>query len=178
MAKPITFGVIGGAWRAEFFFRIAQALPDQFRIAGCVTKTEATRARIKAEWKIPVFDTLDALLDEQPRFVVTSVPRAASGPLLVELAWKNMPVLAETPPAADLAALNQMWRDLPAGARIQVAEQYPLAPLHAARLAFARSQGHRKISRRSLPSAGRPVSGRGILFDADRALSGLPRHRG
>ena len=139
MAKAITFGVIGGAWRAEFFFRVARALPDRFRIAGCVTKTEATRARVKAEWKIPVFETLDALLDEQPQFVVTSVPRAVSGPLLVELASKNMPVLAETPPAADLAALNQMWKELPTNARIQVAEQYPLVPLHAARLAFARS---------------------------------------
>lgn len=60
-----------------------------------------------------MFDTLDALLDEQPQFVVTSVPRALSGRLLVELASKNMPLLAETPPAADLAALNRMWKDLP-----------------------------------------------------------------
>jgi len=67
------------------------------------------------------------------------VPRTVSGGLLVELASKNVPVLAETPPAADLAALNQLWTDLPANARIQVAEQYPFVPLNAARLAFARS---------------------------------------
>jgi Oxidoreductase family, NAD-binding Rossmann fold len=139
MVKPITFAVIGGGWRAEFFFRIAQAMPEKFRIAGCLAKTEATRARLKSGWSFPVFDDLNALLNEGPEFVVTSVPRAASGPLLVQLASQDMPVLAETPPASDLQGLIELWRNLPKNARIQVAEQYPFQPLHAARLAFARS---------------------------------------
>src|SRR4029077_444659 len=33
MAKPIVFGLVGGSWRAEFYFRIAQALPGRFRVA-------------------------------------------------------------------------------------------------------------------------------------------------
>ena len=78
MIKPITFGLIGGDWRAEFYIRIAQALSERFRIAGCVAKAEATRARIKAGWNIRVFDGIDALLNERPEFVVTSVPWAAS----------------------------------------------------------------------------------------------------
>ena len=86
MALPILFGVVGGAWRAEFYFRIAQALPERFRVAGCFARSEATRARIKEQWGIQVFDTLDGLLKEQPEFVVTSVPWAVSGPLVVELA--------------------------------------------------------------------------------------------
>jgi predicted dehydrogenase len=138
MVKPITFAVIGGGWRAEFFFRIAQAMPEKFRIAGCLAKTEATRARLKAGWGFPVFDDLNALLNEGPEFVVTSVPRAASGPLLVQLASQDMPVLAETPPASDLQGLIELWKNLPNNARVQVAEQYPFQPLHAARLAFAR----------------------------------------
>jgi predicted dehydrogenase len=139
MSKPITFGVIGGAWRAEFYFRIAQAMPERFRITGCHTKTELTRARLKAGWNIRVFDDIDALLDQGPDFVVTSVPRAISGPLLIELASRNIPVLAETPPASDLVGLIQLWKNLPNNARVQVAEQYPFQQLHAARLAFARS---------------------------------------
>src|SRR5438874_13552000 len=116
MSKPITFGLIGGGWRAEFYFRIAQMLPERFRIAGCVAKTEATRARIKAGWNVRVFDDVDALLNERPEFVVTSVPRATSGPLLVELASQNLPVLAETPPGSDVAGLNQLWKNLPSKA--------------------------------------------------------------
>lgn len=139
MSKPITFGLIGGGWRAEFYFRIAQALPGRFHVAGCVATREATRTRIRAEWGIPVFDKIDGLLNERPGFVVTSVPWAASGPLLVELASQNVPVLAETPPASDLNGLIELWRNLPSNARVQVAEQYAFQPLHAARLAFVRS---------------------------------------
>ena len=139
MSKPISFGLVGGAWRAEFFFRIAQALPERFRVVGCVTKNAARRERIKTGWNIPVFDQVDDLLNKTPDFVVTSVPWAASGPLLLELALKNVPVLAETPPAADLAALTLLWTSLPPNARIQVAEQYAFQPLHAARLAFVRA---------------------------------------
>jgi Oxidoreductase family, NAD-binding Rossmann fold len=139
MTEPITFGLIGGGWRAEFYFRIAQALPERFRIAGCVARTEATRARIKADWNIRAFDDIGALLNERLEFVVTSVPWAASGPLLLELASQNVPVLAETPPASDLEGLNELWKNLPINGRVQVAEQYAFQPLHAARLAFAHS---------------------------------------
>jgi hypothetical protein len=139
MAKPIVFGLVGGRWRAEFYFRIAQALPGRFRVAGCVAQSETTRTRVKADWNIPVFNKIDGLLNEQPEFVVTSVPWAASEPLLLELASRNVPVLAETPPASDLEGLTRLWRTLPDNARIQVAEQYAFQPLHAARLAFVRS---------------------------------------
>jgi predicted dehydrogenase len=137
--RPITFGIVGAGWRAEFYFRIARALPDRFRIAGCLARTEAARARIKAEWNIRVVGTLDELLQEHLDFVVTSVPWVASPPLLIELATRGVPVLAETPPAPDLEGLIQLRKDLPKNARIQVAEQYPFQPLHAARLALARS---------------------------------------
>ncbi len=139
MNKPVSFGLVGGAWRAEFFFRIADLLPQRYRVVGCVTKNTARRERIKAGWNIPVVDHVDDLLDKKPDFVVTSVPWVASGPLLLELALKNVPVLAETPPAADLAALTLLWTSLPPNARIQVAEQYAVQPLHAARLAFVRA---------------------------------------
>jgi predicted dehydrogenase len=139
MTKPIPFGIIGGGWRAGFFFRIAQAMPERFRIAGCVARTESTRARVKADWNIRVFEDMDDLLKERPEFVVTSVPRAVSGSLLVDLASRNMPVLAETPPASDLQGLIELWKNLPDNARVQIAEQYPFQPLHAARLAFVRS---------------------------------------
>jgi len=139
MNKPISFGLIGGAWRAEFFFRIAQALPERFRVVGCVTRNQARKERIKSNWNVPLFNEIDELLEHHADFVVTSVPWAASGPLLLELGLRNVPVLAETPPAADLGALIHLHKNLPANARIQVAEQYAFQPLHAARLAFIRS---------------------------------------
>jgi hypothetical protein len=139
MRRPVTFGIVGGAWRADFFFRIARLLPDRFGICGCVSKTYQTRSRVGAEWGIPAFETIDELLQRKPDFVVISVPRDVSPSIILELASHGVAVLAETPPATDLDGLTALWKDLPANARIQVAEQYPFQPLHAARLAFARS---------------------------------------
>ncbi len=39
MANPVAFSVIGSAWRAEFFLRIAQAVPDQLAVAGVLAQT-------------------------------------------------------------------------------------------------------------------------------------------
>jgi predicted dehydrogenase len=139
MNRPVTFGIVGGAWRAEFFFRIAQALPDRFRIVGCVARTEATRSRIQTAWGIATFSTIGGLVKLKPDFVVTSVPWAASAPIILELASHDVAVLAETPPAEDLDALTKLWKELPGNARVQVAEQYQFQPAHAARLALARS---------------------------------------
>ncbi len=139
MNRPITFGIVGGAWRAEFFFRIAQALPDRFRIVGCVARTEATRSRIGRAWGIATFNSIGDLVRSKPDFVVTSVPWAESAPVILELAAHDVGVLAETPPAQDLETLTKLGKELPENARVQVAEQYQFQPVHAARLALARS---------------------------------------
>jgi hypothetical protein len=139
MSRPITFGIVGGAWRAEFFFRIAKALPDRFRVAGCVARAQATRSRVERAWGIETFSAIDELVKLKPDFVVTSVPRIASAPIILELASHDIAVLAETPPAHDLDALVDLSKCLPGNARIQVAEQYQFQPLHAARLALTRS---------------------------------------
>src|ERR1700760_4081307 len=102
MAKPIVIGLVGGRWRAEFYFRIAQALPGRFRVAGCVAKSETTRTRVKANWNVPVFDKKKGFVNEKPEFLAPSVPWAVPEPLLLELACRNVPVLAETPPSSDL----------------------------------------------------------------------------
>ena len=137
--RPITFGIVGGAWRAEFFFRIAQALPERFQIAGCVTRTQATRSRIERSWGIRTLGVIGELAELRPAFVVTSVPWSASAPIILELASHGVAVLAETPPAQDLDAMVNLWEALPHSARIQVAEQYQFQPLHAARLALTKS---------------------------------------
>lgn len=131
--------MIGGAWRAEFFLRIAQAMPDRFRVTGCFSRTEATRAKMAKEWQVPVFENVEALIKTKPDFVVLSVPRAVCADLILELAAQDIPVLAETPPAAEIKDLQQLWQNVPKGARVQIAEQYPFQPLHAARLAFVAS---------------------------------------
>jgi len=134
----IPFGIVGAGWRAEFFLRIARALPDRFTVTGVVARSAEKGEAFTRTWGVPTFRTLDDLLTAEPRlpFVVASVPWEVSPPLLTECAEKGLPVLAETPPAPDIARLAALYA---LGARIQVAEQYAFQPLHAARIAVARS---------------------------------------
>ena len=145
--KPITFAVIGASgWRAQFFLRIARELPDRFRATGLMSRDAATADELEREWNVAACSDVDELLRERPQFVVISVPWPASPGLLTELSARQMPVLAETPPAPDiegLTALHELTRN---GARIQVAEQLQFRPLHAARIALARTSRLGRVS--------------------------------
>ncbi len=145
--NPTTFAVIGASgWRGQFFLRIARELPELFRVTGLMSRDAATREALTREWNLPTFFDLDGLLRERPQFVVISVPWAASPELLRELAAREMPVLAETPPAPDLEGLTALHQLTVEGARIQVAEQLQFRPLHAARIALAQSGRLGRIS--------------------------------
>ncbi|UJF32481.1 Gfo/Idh/MocA family protein [Paenibacillus hexagrammi] len=142
MTKPITFGIIGGAgFRAQYFYRIAQALPHLFRISGSVVRDEAKRTQMEQEWRVPAYPTLqDMLRAERPDYVVVSVSWTACYEYLFQLAELGIPALAETPPAPDLEGLKKLHTNLTSqGARIQVAEQYQFHPLQMARLALIQS---------------------------------------
>jgi predicted dehydrogenase len=137
--EPTRFAIIGSGWRADYYLRIARALPDRFAITGLFTRSEATRAATVRDWGIPTPSTLDELLASKPDFVVLCVSWPSTPVLLAELVGRGIAVLTETPPAPDVDGLRALAPLAAAGARIQVAEQYQFQPLHAARLAIARS---------------------------------------
>lgn len=137
--KPIRFGIAGGGWRTEFYLRIARALPERFRVAGIVVRDETKGKFLEMTWRVRTFRNVPAMLDKtKPSFVVTSVPSMANPEIVGELAYEGVPVLSETPPAADLEQLLRVNESF-AHAKIQVAEQYAFQPMHAARLAVVRS---------------------------------------
>ena len=132
-----SFGIVGTGWRSIFFLRVAQACPDQFQIAGIVTRNPDKAASLAHQYKAPLFTSLEALVETEPAFVVASVPRTVNPGVLHQLADLNMPALSETPPAATVEEMRELYARVEQGAKIQVAEQYFLQPHHAARLAFA-----------------------------------------
>ncbi|RKN41217.1 Gfo/Idh/MocA family protein [Streptomyces hoynatensis] len=136
---PIRFALVGSGWRSAFFLRLARALPRRLTVTGVVTRTAARAAEVEAEWQVPAFTDLEGLLGAgDPEFVIPSVPWPVTPEVTRELVRRELPVLAETPPAPDVAGLRELWRDTGASGLVQVAEQYPLMPGHAARLALLR----------------------------------------
>lgn len=138
VGKPASFSMIGGAgFRAQYFLRIAQALPERFRVDSMVVRDEQQGREMERKWRVPTYRTLDDLLArETPDFVLVSVSKGACADYLLQLAQRGIPALAETPPASSVEGLVHLHEKLTlAGARVQVAEQYIHHPLHAARLA-------------------------------------------
>ena len=137
-AAPSRFGLVGSGWRSEFLARLARAAPDRFAVSAVLTRTAERAERVTADWGVPAVRTLDELLAQRPEFVVVSVPWPVTPRVTRELADRGVPVLAETPPAPDADGLRALWRDAGGSGLVQVAEQYPLMPGHAARLALVR----------------------------------------
>jgi predicted dehydrogenase len=137
MTEAGRFALVGTGYRATWFARVARWLPGRFTLTGAVSRS-AVGARVATEgWRVPAYrDVAELLAAGRPDFVVVSVPWAAAVPAIDRLAAAGMPVLTETPPGADLDGLREVTRLAAGGARIQVAEQYPFQPLHAARIAI------------------------------------------
>lgn len=123
-----SFVVVGAGWRAEMFWRLGAALPG-LRCLGAVVRTPR-------ELPVPALRSLD---DVRPDFVVTAVPWDAGPGVIRAAVDRGLPVLAETPPAPDLAGMRALWEDVGEAELVQVAEQYLLMPAHAARLAAVRA---------------------------------------
>jgi hypothetical protein len=138
----VKFSIIGGAgFRAQYYLRIAAALPEQFQISGMVVRSELKGKDMEAKWGTATYRTLEELLaNESPDFVLVSVNVNDSVGYVVQLAERGIPTLLETPPAPDLEGLELLHKRLTlTGARVQVAEQYHLYPMQAARQALIQS---------------------------------------
>lgn len=120
--------MIGSGFRSAIFWSVASGLAD-VECVGVVT-------RKPRELPVRAYGSLDELLGDQPvDFVVTSTPVAVTPEVIADCVARGIPVLAETPPAGSVAEVQRLWREVGGADLVQVAEQYHLMPLHAARLA-------------------------------------------
>ena len=133
------FGVVGTGWRAAFFVRLGQLLPEVLTVTGLVGRTPERGAEVAAAWGTDAFGSAAQLVGESnPDFVISSVPWDANPAVVEQLVDLGVGVLSETPPAPDQAGLRELWDRVGPTGQVQVAEQYALMPLHAARLAAVR----------------------------------------
>jgi len=134
------FGMVGGGWRAQFYLRIAAALPERFQVTGVVVRDPAKAEALERRWKVSTYRTIGELASRQDAdFLVVCVAAKANAEVLTAAVEYGIPLLAETPPGMSMEELLALHRLTQQGARVQVAEQYIFQPLHAARLAVIRS---------------------------------------
>jgi len=127
-----SFAVVGAGWRAEMFWRLAAGL-EGVECVGAVVRSPR-------DLPVPAFGSLaECVARAAPEFVVTAVPWQVNPGVIVEAVERGLPVLAETPPAPDVAGLRELWAAVGGSGLVQVAEQYPLMPSHAARAAAVRA---------------------------------------
>ena len=135
MSAPIRFGIIGGGWRAEFFTRIVQQVPERFALAGVTLRDAAKGEAFAKRWGTTNYPSIAALAATNPDFVILSVNRTAHLELLTECHRLGLAVLCETPAGPDVESMVAIWRLVEDGMKLHIAEQYMYQPLHAARLA-------------------------------------------
>ena len=130
-ASSVPFVLVGWGYRSRAWLEAARG--TGVPCVGVVVRTPR-------ETPVPGFTSLaDALAATGARFVVSSVSWDSAPAVIADAVTRGVPVLAETPPASDPDGLRRLWGDVGACGLVQVAEQYPYYPSHAARLALVRS---------------------------------------
>lgn len=131
--RPVRLALAGDGFRAGLHLDLAARVPHLLEVTGVLVRTPGAAERLTARRGVRATTDPGELLRARPDLVLTALPAAAGAALAVELVGRGAAVVAETPPAADLAGLRALWAALGPGGRVQVAEQYPWSPHHAAR---------------------------------------------
>ena len=129
----IRYGLIGSGWRAEFYIRIAKAVPEKFDLTAVLIRDEEKGRKFSEKFGVKVVNSLDALMEDKPEFVVLAIKRGCVTDYLLQLFEKGIPVLTETPPGESQEDLQKLWAayEKYQQPKVQVAEQYFLQPLYA-----------------------------------------------
>lgn len=129
----ITYGILGGGWRAEFYLRIAAALPQRFAVSGIYVRNDVRAAELDARgYGALICRSREALLARPADFIVCCVRAAEMLSVAAELCRAGYAVLCETPAATTGEQLEQEADILPPAAKIAFAEQFLRQPYFAA----------------------------------------------
>ena len=91
------FVIIGGGWRAEFYLRIAEALPDTFCVSAVCVRNPERAEYILKKFNVKVVNSVEEILNESFDFIVNCINKEHISDLSIELADRGYYVLSETP---------------------------------------------------------------------------------
>ena len=115
----ISYAIIGGGWRAEFYLRIAKLVPDVFGVSAIYVRNSERFSYISKKYNVKVVDSFEQMLDTKFDFIVNCINKENISDYAVELSNKGYYVLCETP-IISKPKCNTNYD------KIQVAEQFHL----------------------------------------------------
>ena len=137
--ESVTFAMLGGGWRSEFYTRIANAVPERFCLRAVWIRNPEKAERYRQKYGVPVAASFEELLELDVDFYVLCLPWKENMEYSRRLIEKGRAVLTETPPAPTVEALNEFWEFcVSRRAKIQIGEEYPMQPYHAALYSLVR----------------------------------------
>lgn len=137
--ESVTFAMLGGGWRSEFYTRIANAAPERFCLRAVWIRNPEKAERYRQKYGVPVAASFEELLELDVDFYVLCLPWKENMEYSRRLIEKGRAVLTETPPAPTVEALNEFWEFcVSRRAKIQIGEEYPMQPYHAALYSLVR----------------------------------------
>jgi predicted dehydrogenase len=107
MQKTMNVAVIGLGWMGRVHLRNYTEMPG-VRVAGVMDTNAETLAAMHAQFGVPVFDNLDALLDQPQDAVNICVPTVLHLPVGLAVLARGIPALIEKPLAASAAEGRQL----------------------------------------------------------------------
>ena len=128
------FAIVGTGWRAMYYVRIAEALPEVFELCMMLARTEDKAKRIRDEYHVSCTTSEEELLSCKPDFVVVSVAKTVGAEIAMHWLDKGCTVLLETPAGIDEETLSKLKKRDELGQKIVVAEQYIRYPQYSALL--------------------------------------------
>lgn len=124
----ITYSIIGGGWRAEFYLRIAKLVPEKFSVACILVRNKETAKLISEKYDVKIVNALKELKETPVDFIVNCINKDDITALSFALAEEGFPVLMETPACVD----KEQIKNYKSSYKIQVAEQFHLKPMYQA----------------------------------------------
>ncbi len=133
------FVIIGSGWRAQYYIRVAKALPDLFELCMMYCRSEEKAESMRFLHGIPVTTSEDECVSAKPDFVVSAVSKAAGPETAIRWMKKGFTVLCKTPAAQDTETLNKLWELDQQARKFVVAEQYSLYPVYGSLIGLVKS---------------------------------------
>lgn len=133
------FALIGSGWRAQYYVRVSQALPDLFELCAMLCRSEEKAAMLRSRYNVPAATDEDECVSRNPHFVVIAVSKNSAPEVAMRWIKKGFAVLCETPAAQDIETLNELWKLHEQGNKLVIAEQYFLYPIYSSLIKLVKS---------------------------------------